>query len=89
VLPATLDQAAALTSIGDKPLVVVSATVDTQEGWQGAQDAMVSLSSNSDHRDAPGQTHGSLIVGDQGAAISAQAIRDVVDAVRTGGPVAK
>jgi pimeloyl-ACP methyl ester carboxylesterase len=89
VLPATLDQAAALTSIGDKPLVVVSATVDTQEGWQGAQDAMVSLSSNSDHRDAPGQTHGSLIVGDQGAAISAQAIRDVVDAVRTGGRVAK
>jgi pimeloyl-ACP methyl ester carboxylesterase len=84
VLPATLAQAAALTSLGDKPLVVVSATVDTQQGWHEAQDAMVSLSSNSDHRLAPGQTHGSLIVSEEGAAISAQAIRDVIESVRTG-----
>jgi tRNA A37 threonylcarbamoyladenosine synthetase subunit TsaC/SUA5/YrdC len=84
VLPATLAQAAALTSLGDKPLVVVSATVDTQQGWREAQDAMVNLSSNSDHRLAPGQTHGSLIVSEEGAAISVEAIQDVVAAVRTG-----
>jgi pimeloyl-ACP methyl ester carboxylesterase len=87
VLPATLDQAAALTSLADKPLVVVSATVDTQQGWQEAQEAMVSLSSNSDHRLAPGQSHGSLIVSEEGAAISAQAIRDVITSVRTGLPL--
>jgi len=89
VLPSTLSQAEALTSLGDKPLVVVSATVDTQEGWPEAQKTMVSLSSNADHRLASGQDHGSLIVSEEGAAISAKAIDDVVAAVRTGGPVAK
>jgi pimeloyl-ACP methyl ester carboxylesterase len=89
VLPSTLSQAEALTSLGDKPLVVVSATVDTQEGWPEAQKTMVSLSSNTDHRLASGQDHGSLIVSEEGAAISAKAIDDVVAAVRTGGPVAK
>ena len=87
VLPATLDEAAALTSLGDKPLVVVIATVDTQQGWQEAQEAMVSLSSNSEHRLAPGQTHYSVIVSEEGAAISAQAIRDVITSVRTGLPL--
>jgi len=89
VLPSTLSQAEALTSLGDKPLVVVSATVDTQEGWPEAQKTMVSLSSNADHRLASGQDHSSLIVSEEGAAISAKAIDDVVAAVRTGGPVAK
>jgi pimeloyl-ACP methyl ester carboxylesterase len=89
VLPSTLAQAAALTSLGDKPLVVVSATVDTQQGWEAAQESMVSLSSNSDHRLAAGQTHGSLIVSDAGAAVSAQAIEDVVAAARTGSRVAE
>jgi pimeloyl-ACP methyl ester carboxylesterase len=89
VLPATLAQAQALTSLDDKPLVVVSAPVDAQQGWLEAQDAMIGLSSNSDHRLAPGQDHGSLIVSEEGAAISAQAIQDVVAAVRTGAPLGK
>ena len=89
VLPATLAQAAALTSLGDKPLVVVSATVDTQQGWPEAQKAMVSLSSNSSHRLAPGQTHSSLIASETGAEVSLQAIRDVLTSVRTGAPVAQ
>jgi pimeloyl-ACP methyl ester carboxylesterase len=87
VLPSTLSQAEALTSLGDKPLAVVSATVDTQEGWDEAQAAMVSLSSNSSHRIATGQDHGSLIESKDGAGISTQAIRDVVTAVRSGGPL--
>jgi pimeloyl-ACP methyl ester carboxylesterase len=89
VLPATLSQAEGLTSLDGKPLVVVSATVDTQEGWAEAQEAMVSLSSNTSHRLPPGQDHGSLIETEEGAAISAQAIEDVVAAVRSGAPVAK
>jgi hypothetical protein len=64
VLPSTLSQAEALTSLGDKPLVVVSATVDTQEGWPEAQKTMVSLSSNTDHRPRVGQDHG---LADRGA----------------------
>jgi hypothetical protein len=89
VLPSTLSQAEALTSLGDKPLVVVSATVDTQQGWPAAQEAMVSLSSNSSHRLAPGQTHSSLIASETGAEVSLQAIRDVLTSVRTGAPVAQ
>jgi len=86
-LPATLDQAQRLTSIGDKPLVVVSATVDTQPGWQEAQNTMVSLSTNSEHRVADGQSHGSLIVSEGGAVISTQAILDVVASIRSDAPL--
>jgi pimeloyl-ACP methyl ester carboxylesterase len=89
VLPATLAQAARLTSLGDKPLVVVTAPVDAQEGWPEAQEAMVRLSSDSSHRVAPGQTHDSLITSREGAAISARAIADVVAAVRSGGTLAR
>ena len=89
VLPATLAQAAALTSLGDKPLVVVTAPVDAQEGWLEAQEAMVGLSSNSAHRVARGHTHSSVIVTDEGAAIAIGAIMDVVAAVRTGAQVVK
>jgi pimeloyl-ACP methyl ester carboxylesterase len=89
VLPATLAQAEALTSLGDKPLVVVTAPVDAQQGWLEAQEAMVTLSSNSSHRLASGQTHASVIESESGAAVSAAAIQDVVAAVRTGSPVAK
>jgi pimeloyl-ACP methyl ester carboxylesterase len=87
VLPATLAQARALTSLGDKPLVVVTAPVDPQQGWLEAQDAMANLSRNSSHRVGAGQTHDSLIVSEEGAAVSAGAIEDVVAAVRDGSAV--
>lgn len=88
-IPTILTQASALTTIGDKPLVVVTAAVDQQPGWIEAQDALVRLSTNSSHRLATGHSHASLILSEEGAAISAQAIRDVVASVRTGAPVAK
>jgi pimeloyl-ACP methyl ester carboxylesterase len=89
VIPATLAQASALTTIGDKPLVVVTAPADAQPGWVEAQDALVELSSNSSHRVAAGQSHASLILGEAGAAVSAEAIRDVIVSVRTGVPLTK
>jgi hypothetical protein len=89
VVPDTLAQASALTTIGDKPLAVVTAPVDAQPGWVEAQDALVGLSSNSSHRLATGLSHASLILSEEGAAISAKAIADVVASVRRGTALAK
>lgn len=83
-LEAALTQAQALTSLGDKPLVVVTAAEDAHAGWLPLQEMMVSLSTNSTQRVIQDATHTSLIEdqGDSGVAI--QAILDVVEAVRSG-----
>jgi len=44
-------------------------------------------SSNSSQRVATGQSHASLIESESGAAISTQAILDVLASVRTGAPL--
>ena len=85
-LPEALRQAQALTSIGDRPLVVVSAGTGQQDGWLAAQDRLGALSSNAVHRVVAEATHESLISGAD-AATSAQAILDVVASVRSGEPV--
>lgn len=82
-LPAALDQAAALTSLGDKPLVVVTAGTGQQDGWLEAQRTLLDLSTSSVQRLLPGATHTSVITGDD-APSSAQAILDVVAAARAG-----
>jgi pimeloyl-ACP methyl ester carboxylesterase len=87
-LPTALQQGAALTSLGDRPLVVVTAVVGAQTGWLPLQDEMVNLSTNSVHRLVPDATHSSLITSEGDAAISSQAILDVVESVRTGTPLA-
>jgi pimeloyl-ACP methyl ester carboxylesterase len=85
-LPKVLDEAAAVTSIGDRPLIVISASPGSQPGWMEAQARLASISTNSTQRvlDA---THESVILGDDAPA-SAQAILDVLAAVRTGDRVA-
>jgi pimeloyl-ACP methyl ester carboxylesterase len=85
-LPAALDQAAAVTSIGDRPLVIVTAATDAQRGWLAAHDRMVALSTNAAHRILDGATHDSVLVGDDATA-SVQAILDVVAAIRDGTPL--
>jgi len=85
ILPTALDQAAKVTSIGDVPLIIVSASADLQRGWAEAQEEQVALSTNAAHRVIAGATHDSLLDADSGA--SAQAILDVVAAVREGTPV--
>jgi hypothetical protein len=52
-----------------------------------AQKEMVSLSSNSSQRIAAAQDHASLIESEQGAAVSTQAILDVLASIRTGAPL--
>jgi len=85
-LRTALQQSAALTSLGDRPLIVVTAAAAADPGWVAAQEALPRLSTASIHRVMATATHNSLISGvDAGASI--QAILDVLAAVRTGAPL--
>ena len=86
--PRAMEQAGALVTLGDRPLMVVTALTDAQEGWTALQDDLPKLSTNSSHWLLPTATHGSLTVNKTEAAFSSQAIRDVVVAVRTSQPLA-
>src|SRR5438876_7646353 len=88
-LPMTLKEADELTTLGDRPLIVVTAAKGAQAGWLPLQDKMAGLSSNSAHRVLPEIDHPGLIHDRAGAAQASQAILDVVASVRTGTPVAK
>lgn len=85
-LRTVFDQAKALTSLGGKPLGVVSADVGQQAGWAAAQAMLAQLSSNSFHRTARGATHEALLEDERFAMITSRAIADVVRAVRSGRP---
>ena len=82
-LPTVLQQSSALTSIGDRPLIVVTAAAESDPGWVAAQERLPRLSTASVHRVLAAATHNSLISGvDAGA--SSQAILDVLASVRAG-----
>ena len=83
----TMTAAQSLTTLGDRPLVVVTAEKDAQGGWVAAQDELAALSSNSVHRMLANADHDMLTQQPATAAQSSQAIRDVVDSVRTGTPI--
>jgi pimeloyl-ACP methyl ester carboxylesterase len=81
-LPTSLAQARSFQSLGDRPLVVVTATQDALAGWLPLQDGMATLSTNSSHRVVP-YTHDALVTDQIAAQASIHAIRDVVHAVRS------
>jgi len=81
-LPTALQQARSYQSLGDRPLVVVTAALDSELGWLPLQDEMATLSTNSSHRVVP-YSHDSLITDQTASEASSQAIRDVVRAVRS------
>src|SRR4051794_25457818 len=81
-MPAELNRAAKLTSLGNRPLGVVTAGKDSQPGWAAYQNDLAKLSSNSFHRTVAGSTHQSLIDDEKDAAASSRAIRDIVVAAR-------
>jgi hypothetical protein len=81
-MPTELHRAAGLTTLGDRPLGVVTAGEGSQPGWAAHQDDLAALSSTAFHRTVAGATHGSLIDDEQDSAASSGAIRDVVLAVR-------
>ena len=83
-MPALLHQAQELTSLGNAPLVVLTAAGQHADAaWGAAQDRMATLSTNSSHR-ASDATHAGLLEEASGARQSATAIEDVVRAARTG-----
>jgi pimeloyl-ACP methyl ester carboxylesterase len=77
------DEAAALDDLGDRPLVVLTATEGHDATWRRDQDRMAELSTNSAHRVVDGATHAGLIVEEEYAAATSRAVRDVVEAVRS------
>jgi hypothetical protein len=82
-LPTVLTQASALTSIGDRPLIIVTAAAEADLGWVAAQNSLPRLSTKSVHRVLATATHNSLISGADTAS-SSQAILDVLASIRTG-----
>ena len=84
-MPAEMNRAAKLKTLGDRPLAVITADKGNQPGWRADQDRLATLSSDSTHRIIAGSTHASLIDDRAHAAQSSRAIRDIVRAVRTAG----
>src|SRR4051794_34551785 len=80
-------EAAALTDFGGKPLVVLTAGSGNDAAWMKAQDQTAALSTNSVHRVVQGATHPDLILKQKDAALTAQAIIDVVSSVRNNQPL--
>jgi pimeloyl-ACP methyl ester carboxylesterase len=83
-LPKALTESQALTSIGDKPLIVLTALKDAMTGWLPLQREMTGLSTNSVQRLLPNATHASLTEDETEAESSSRAVLDVVTAVRSG-----
>jgi pimeloyl-ACP methyl ester carboxylesterase len=87
-LPASLHEAHEFHSLGNLPLVVVTAASGAQAGWLPLQDEMATLSTNSSHRVVP-YTHDELITDRAASKVSSRAIRDVIHAVRFTAPLKK
>ena len=85
----SVEQAASLGDFADKPLVVLTAGSGSATGWSAAQNAMATLSTNSVHRVIDGATHASMISDEEDAAVTTQAILDVVSSVRSAGPLVR
>jgi pimeloyl-ACP methyl ester carboxylesterase len=85
VLPKVFAQAQALTTLGDRPLAVLTASANSTgtDGWAGAQNQLAALSTHSVHRTVD-STHEGLLEDASPAAESVRAITEVVTAARTG-----
>ena len=86
-LPVVFRQARAVTDLGGKPLLVLTAGQGHDPSWFPAQEALAALSQDSEHRTVGGASHMDLLQDEHAAAAVAQGIRDVVQAVRTGTPL--
>ncbi|HEU5485505.1 MAG TPA: alpha/beta hydrolase [Microlunatus sp.] len=84
---ASIQQASALTDLGGKPLLVLTADTGHDATWWAAQDHLATLSTNSLHRIAPDTTHVSMIYDENDSAAASRSVRDVVAAVRSHRPL--
>ncbi len=87
VAPRVFAQAQALTTLGDRPLAVLTTSESLSgAGWGGAQDLLAELSTNRVHRTVR-STHAGLVVDTAPAAQSVRAVTEELSAVRTGTPM--
>lgn len=86
--PTSIRQATALTDLGAKPLIVLTADTGHNATWNAAQERLVNLSTNARRRIAPDTTHSSMLTDEADSAAASQAILDVVASVRAGKPLA-
>lgn len=89
MLPVTFRQAQALSTLGDRPLVVLTSAESARDtgGWVDAQERLAALSSDTVRHEVPA-SHAGMVEDRDGAAAAVQAVASVVGAVRTGTPVA-
>ncbi len=83
-LPTAFKQARALTTLGSKPLAVLTAGLGQQAGWSAAQERLALLSSSHVHRTVRGATHAALLDDQEFARVTSAGIKAVVVAARTG-----
>jgi pimeloyl-ACP methyl ester carboxylesterase len=88
MLPEVFRQAQRLTTLGDRPLVVLtsSASVDDTGGWTAAQNQLATLSRDVVHS-VVDASHQGLVEDPAGATASVAAITSVVRAIRTDTPL--
>lgn len=87
-LPTVFDQAKTLTTLGRKPLFVLTADVGQQPGWFASQKKLATLSANSVHQTTHGATHAALLEDQSTSTATSRAIGDVVRAARSGAAIA-
>ncbi len=91
-MPETDVQERGVKSLGDIPLVVLSATLPadkTRRAWNEFSVELAGLSSNSGYHLVDGATHMSLVLKQEHAHQTSEAILNVVEAARTGQPLAQ
>jgi pimeloyl-ACP methyl ester carboxylesterase len=88
VLPDVFTQAQALSTLGDRPLAVLTASENSTatEGWADAQDQLAGLSTNRIHRTVE-STHTGLLEDVDPAADTVRVITEVITSVRSGRPL--
>jgi len=88
----TLAQEGEVTSLGAIPLIVVSANApdnQVRRVWTEINGELAGLSTNGVHRVVQGATHESLVWKSEDAQVTIESIRQVLDAARTGQPLAR
>ena len=86
-MPESLEKARGTGTLGEKPLMVVSAAADHGAEARAFQEDLTRLSLNSSQRVVEGSTHVSLVVNRDHAMQTSEEILEVVEAVRTGQPL--
>ena len=81
------EEAAALRTFDDKPLVVLTAGVGNDAKHSAAQNHLATLSTNVAHRTITDAAHEDLVADQHGAAATTQAILDVIQAVKSHTPL--